>query len=710
MSSEMLSELRNFLALFAEKAPEGESQARFGHVQVPPYRLGEVSLMEYIRQDLVKGGCPDMTFFVVPEVEKALGTGVEEDDLTPSVVLTFSDLLEALQATKRMAPLGEDWGFNNPKWALDGWREHKLLPISIVLVLCLDPQMPSTCALSLIGIVKWATEMSLDLDSDIRVLTMSAEKDFNFLSNLVSFTAPGVNVATLNLAAHGEVDPIQRCEVPRSSEVSLYADGILNRMRTDSESRRLIVSFNVEFSKTLEGKMAKDERQLLKAVYMDPATTFKPLVELENSTKGFKTSLLTVRGEMSSLPPILSGYDEIHVIPGSSDAMRTEWDDRRCQMVVSSHSASQEDRQLQCWWIQQASIPSRFIYPGQAPQAFFNAGGPRLRLVENAELGGFLVGVIDCASWGIDVGKAVACFVRQISRTQEMVERLDIQRLINNDGLNLFEDEAVTFRAVLPALGFDHRLAMLVAFDSGPSVRRVKVQLACMLKLGLVHRINSNVDALNKPEQYKELLDGCHGIGRSLAERGAMWLALGLIKNHLRNAELNGGYDKSKDALKKLVSIKQQDASNFNTEVRKVLRLMSEKGISVDASESIAAEEDQLSSGERHVLHLHLLRAFLYQFSVIPLSEAANMVNTNLATLAESRFDKLARLTDLKSISQREGGYVYGVSHEYVLRGESVPLDASWTSIPRAIVAECQLELRSDMNIHEVLSTGIQHS
>lgn len=706
----MLSELRNFLTLFVGRVPEDEPQARFGHIQMPPYRFGDVSLMEYIRQEFEQGGCPDLTFFVVPDSEKVLGTGVEENDATSAMALTFSNLLEALQATKRMALPYEDWGINVPGRALAGWQKNRLLPTCIVLVLCLDPQMPSACALSLIGIVKWACQMSLEPESDIRVLTMSAENDFNFLSDVVSFTAPGVNVATLNLAAHGEVDPIQRCEVPRSSEINSYADGILNRMRSEPETRRLIVSFNVGFFKTLEGKMTKDERKLLNAVYIDPATTVKPLVELQHSTKGFKTSLLTVRGEMSSLPPILNGYDEIHVIPGSSDAMRTEWDDCRCQMVVSSHSASQEDRQLQCWWIQQASIPSRFIYPGQAPQAFFNAGGPRLRLVENAELGGFLVGVIDCASWGIDVGKAVACFVRQIARTQEMVERLDIQRLINNDGLNLFGDEAVTFRAVLPALGFDHRLAMLVALDSGPSVRRVKVQLACMLKLGLVHRINSNVDALNKPESYKGLLDGCHGIGRSLADRGAMWLALGLIKNHLRNAELNGGYDKSKDALKKLVSIKQQDASNFNTEVRKVLRLMSEKGISVDASESIAAEEDQLSSGERHVLHLHLLRAFLYQFSVIPLSESANMVNTNLATLAESRFDKLARLTDLKSISQREGGYVYGVSHEYVLRGESVPLDASWTSIPRAIVAECQLELRSDMNIHEVLSTGIQHS
>lgn len=79
--------------------------------------------------------------------------------------------------------------------------------------------MPSACALSLIGIVKWVTAMSLDPDSDIRVLTMSAEKDFNLLSNVVSFAAPGVNVASLNLAAYGEFDPIQHCKISTTGDL-----------------------------------------------------------------------------------------------------------------------------------------------------------------------------------------------------------------------------------------------------------------------------------------------------------------------------------------------------------------------------------------------------------------------------------------------------------------------------------------------------------
>jgi hypothetical protein len=711
MPSKMLSELRKFLTSFVEKVPEDEPQARFGHIQMPPYRFGEVSLMESIRQEFVKGDCPDMTFFVVPDSEKDLGTGINEHDTIKATILSFSDLLYALRATKEMAPAGEEWGFRTDDAAVAAWQEHKLLPISVVMVICLDPLMPSACALSLIGIVKWAIQMSLELESDIRLLTMSAEEDFNFLSKVVSFTAPGVNVASLNLAAHGEVDPMQHCRCPNSSDVDMWAEGVLECIRKEPEWRRLIVSFNAGFSKALETKMAKGDRKLVKTVYMDTATTVQPLVEVKAG--GFKTYFLTIRGELSTLPPILNGYDEIHVIPGSSNAFRTEWDEFRCQMVASSYPASREDRQLQLWWIRQDSIPSRLIYPGQAPQALINAGGSRLRLVENAELGGFIAGVIDCASWGIDVGSAVACFVNHTLRTQEMVNRLQIQRLVNDYGLNLLGDEAVTFRAVLPAFGFDHRLALLVALDSGPFVRRVKVQLACMLKLGSVYKISVHGDPFNKPEPCKQILDECHGAGRSLAHRGAMWLALGLIKNHLRNAELNGGYDKSKDELKKLVTIKQQDALRFNTEVRKVLLLLSENGISVDDSESIAGEAVELTPEEEDVLHCHLLRAFLYQLSVIHVpdnSAPSNMLTTNLATLAKSKFDKLARATDIKSISKEEGGCVYGVSHELVLRDGSVLLDASWTSIPNSIVSEWEPWLMSDMNIHEALSTGILHS
>ncbi|KAJ9417772.1 hypothetical protein QL093DRAFT_2104042 [Fusarium oxysporum] len=188
MSSTMLSQLRKFLKPFTEKVSEDE----------PPLAPGTSSSLPTVsvRKEFVKGDCPNMKLFVVPDLEKDLGIELDEDDAVRPLILKFSDLLEALQATKEMALLGEKWGYRNANMELDGWQQHKLLPIML-----------------------WVTAMSLDPDSDIRVLTMSAEKDFNFLSNVVSFTAPGVNVASLNLAAHGEFDPIQHCKIPTAGDL-----------------------------------------------------------------------------------------------------------------------------------------------------------------------------------------------------------------------------------------------------------------------------------------------------------------------------------------------------------------------------------------------------------------------------------------------------------------------------------------------------------
>ncbi|KAF5533606.1 hypothetical protein FNAPI_12623 [Fusarium napiforme] len=205
----------------------------------------------------------------------------------------------------QMPPYRFGEGFRTGDAAVAAWQEQMLLPISIVMVIYLDPLMPSACAISLIGIVKWAIQMSLELESDICWLTMSAEEDFNFLSRT-------------------------------------YLSRLLASMPD----------------------------------ILDIATTVQLLVEVKPG--GFKTYFLTICGELSALPPILSGYDEIHIILGFSNAFRAEWDELRCQMVVSSYAASREDRQLQLWWIRQDTIPSTLIYAGQAPQALINAGGSRL--------------------------------------------------------------------------------------------------------------------------------------------------------------------------------------------------------------------------------------------------------------------------------------------------------------------------------------------
>lgn len=68
---------------------------------------------------------------------------------------------------------------------------------------------------------------------------------------------------------------------------------------------------------------------------------------------------------------------------------------------------------------------------------------------------------------------------------------------------------------------------MLVAFDSGPLVRRVKVQFACILNFRLIQKFHITNDGWKKPEPYKQILEGCHGTDISLAmDTLALWWRL----------------------------------------------------------------------------------------------------------------------------------------------------------------------------------------
>lgn len=77
--------------------------------------------MESIRKEFVKGDCPNMKLFVVPDLEKDLGIELDEDDAVRPLILKFSDLLEARQATKEIALLGEEWGYRNANMDGIGW-------------------------------------------------------------------------------------------------------------------------------------------------------------------------------------------------------------------------------------------------------------------------------------------------------------------------------------------------------------------------------------------------------------------------------------------------------------------------------------------------------------------------------------------------------------------------------------------------------------
>ncbi|CEI69188.1 hypothetical protein FVEN_g4056 [Fusarium venenatum] len=135
------------------------------------------------------------------------------------------------------------------------------------------------------------------------------------------------------------------------------------------------------------------------------------------------------------------------------------------------------------------------------------------------------------ATWRIDLGGVLSCFIKYPLRCKEVIERLEYQRVINPDhnGLVLSETEAVVFREMLGYFEYDYRMALLVTLDCYGIVRQMKVRLAVYLKNGTTDfiGIKSTVTAsLTTPSQ---VMAKSRGISHSLRNEGLLWLVLGLL-------------------------------------------------------------------------------------------------------------------------------------------------------------------------------------
>ncbi|KAF5543373.1 hypothetical protein FNAPI_9695 [Fusarium napiforme] len=717
-STPFSSKLKEFLEPFfpLRDDPEVQPGAQFAHIQVPPYRLGSVSLLESVRQTFVAGGVTDLQIFVVPEQEKQIGTGVNEDGGRTSA-LTFSELNRHLRDNKTAA--GE-WreGFSWP----DDWVVGRILPPEAIFILQLDPQVSADCALSLVGLVQWAFDMSADEFTNIRVLTLSAEKDCNFLSEVVSFTAPGYDVAHLDLAAFGQHDPFQNCDAYHSNDTTRVVEQILRCLREGPTSRRLIMSFDPKLEKALMSQLTGDERKSFETIVVNVSRSLKALQNLQQSS--FKTQMLTFIGAPSFLPTQFEGYHEIHLVLDSRTRSVLSWDNLTLQVIEYPRHVPREDCQMQAWWILQPKIPRKFVYvPAATAPQFLERGPLRPRLVENTQLGGFVAAAID--SWGMSADRIMSCFVRYPLQVQEMIGRLKVQRLITPVGLALSTSEAKVFRSCLSPLGYDHRLAMFVALDSQQPIARVKIQLAVLLKHGLPEPFRVvSPESFRNPQYIKTLIGKCHGIGSSLAKQGTLWLYLGLFKHAVMVSSDGDGTHSGLEGVEYLPSHARLALESDMAQVASLVGGLFSDEVRDALEAPISAESaDNLGSDATGELQRQLLRAFVYQLTVSYYPKIngrrdknSGLLHKVLSTLSPCGMDIVSSqrptaVIHVQSHIDREGGdFVFGFCHSFY-RADKRPLHLGkdWTLIPGEMVARWLSEFRPDMNMHALLNQGIQH-
>ncbi|KAF5612480.1 uncharacterized protein FTJAE_14080 [Fusarium tjaetaba] len=497
-----------------------------------------------------------------------------------------------------------------------------------------------------------------------------------------------------------------------------YAGLISKEIQAGNDSRCLILSFDTRLEADFRNQLNETAKATVEFRTVEATVDVAPLRHLARTKKGPKTLFITFQDEVPFLPLVLKNFDQLHVVMGASGINKKAWDDFSRQVIELPHFASTEDRHLQSWWVNQPSIPARFLYTGgQNMRLFIEAGMSRLRLVENTQLGGFIASVVDIASWGIDPGAAVGCFVREPQRAQEMSLRLRTQGITAKDGLGLglSGKETVVFRSVISLLGYDHRLALFVALDSRPEVRRVKVQLAAMLKYSSNQVISINTTVFDDRKKYSSVLRGCHGHGSSMARQGTMWLNLGLLKRHQNMSELQNADGSPEDTLSELVRVRPDRALLIHTETGEILNCLTNLGVSVDNDNSVAHESKELGSDAKDEISFHLARAFPHNLVVTEnLSanekDAPRLCHNVMSTWLQLKQDGRARLVDINSYLKKERGSAFGICCDFGRDHHRNHTFNDWTYIPMIVIARWQSQFEPDASFHEILNTDVERT
>ncbi|EXK36884.1 hypothetical protein FOMG_07774 [Fusarium oxysporum f. sp. melonis 26406] len=145
----------------------------------------------------------------------------------------------------------------------------------------------------------------------------------------------------------------------------------------------------------------------------------------------------------------------------------------------------------------------------------------------NDHAGDFISGVYGMSSWGIDVDRVVGCFIKSNAIISQVTSLLRKEGLIHGHlpRLAFTGAEEATYRVVLRATRYDHRIAHFYALPSSDAkVRLLKAQLAVVLAVSKDWTVE--IDPEN--DFGADVPD--FGWGSNLCNLGDLWQVLGMWK------------------------------------------------------------------------------------------------------------------------------------------------------------------------------------
>ncbi|KAJ3535638.1 hypothetical protein NM208_g7054 [Fusarium decemcellulare] len=301
-----------FAALWPSLAP---SQARFGHIHLPPYRPSGGKLSHEIHRSVSSVQDSARLFLIVPETEMKIaannGELFELCQRAP-VVMTYASFLAALPSFRT-----EDRTAWNPQSREDG---------EIVVVFHIDPTFPADCSLALIALVHWAMDVSSDRGI-MRVITMSSDRNCNELERLVAIRDPNMAVDQLDVSALGAQDPVGDAFVSKAGDHYAIASEILDVAVANPERPQTIISFEGKsFLEALLKRMEQTHQGPIEVTSVEDDTSMALLMEFVGSSHQLPNlRLLEMDPCLPVLPMALMSDSIIHVVLGSKYSPNLAW-------------------------------------------------------------------------------------------------------------------------------------------------------------------------------------------------------------------------------------------------------------------------------------------------------------------------------------------------------------------------------------------------
>lgn len=714
MSEELVSVLGKIAERFRE--PEGNDNARFGHLALPRTHLASEGFLGEFLETFGPYQHEDdyRIFILVSEFEKQRAEKDQSDlffhpsppsdDPDPSVhrpiLLTFPEFVTVLESNRSGSTKGESgWKAASQP---NGWNTDQVLPDRVVVFFNIQPCLPTPCALALLGLIKWASDVSERPSAAIRILTAS---DSDIEEPIVSRLVELLGDRRL------EYFDISHTESPASQPVEIVCgeDNLVDEivdvvMKSEPSSRHAILAYQPDNTTELEQAlldygMKPDTERLRPNRDIPQLLTVRDLFcykETHDTEASQRPGVRIIILEPDQRPLMfLRGYTHVHIILSSSSEEASEafFDRKACQVANMGSEFSQDMRQNQIAWSHQPHVENVFVYADSTLEDFSRGGARHLRFIEREEAGGFIASVFARSSWGFNPRDVLACFQFDTQVYLEMQHRLLTQKIIKASppGLAMTDHMASVFQAILPIAKYDYRIAYFIANPASSSlVLHVKIQIAAMLIVGLDRLL-----LIENDPPLDELLGACWGYGRSLASTGTIWLLLGLWKRLLVDVQRAEQEQREELAQSLNCSILNGrvwtttvEVDDFRSNVKAIRNALAPLGLQVSFGD-VALEDGDVIPDQRMELQNHLLLAYVHQL-VVTSKQQGKLRHIMVSTGAEVStigFDDLPHVFDIEGMMAGEDRTCwYSVCDGFSRLASGELLALHWTGIPSLLV------------------------